>query len=58
VIAKLAKHKEEERNAEAESHPDESPEERRQRILRQKMRIHPRRTAAEKRRGEKTGTTD
>ena len=57
-LEKLAKRMKEMRDSRAQSHPDESAEERRQRILRRKMRVRPKPKVAEEHRGEKAGMPD
>jgi hypothetical protein len=58
LIGKLAQGKKEKSYTHAQSLPDENEEDRRQRILRQKMRVLPGRPAAEKRASDKAGATD
>jgi hypothetical protein len=57
LFAKLAKHKKEVSDARARSLAEESAEDRRLRILRQKMRVRPERPAADKPRAEKPRAT-
>jgi hypothetical protein len=57
LIAKLAEPTKEESDACAKSLPNESEEERRQRILRQKMRVLPKRPSVEKSPAEEASST-